>query len=94
MLDVIEYGSVGMFDIPQHHIYTNADLKDVTMPILILAGGKPIVYKDPEAFKAAAQAALSHAEIEIVEGTGHSLHVEKAPYVNTRIMEFLRKHYI
>lgn len=93
MLDVIEYGSVGMFDIPQHRIYSSEDLTMVTMPVLIVAGGKPIVYKDPHAFAAAAAKALPHAEIEIVPETGHSLNVEKSRVVNTKIVDFLSRHY-
>jgi pimeloyl-ACP methyl ester carboxylesterase len=93
MLDVIEYGSVGMFDIPQHRIYTADELTAVTMPVLIMAGGKPILYKNPEGFAEAAAAALPHAEIEIVPGTGHSLNVEKAEAVNARIVQFLSANY-
>lgn len=93
MLDVIEFGSVGMFDIPQHRIYHAEDLGMVTMPVLILAGGNPIVYKDPNAFAAAAARALPHAEVEIVPNTGHSLNVEKADVVNTRMIDFLSSNY-
>ncbi len=89
MLDVIECGSVGMFDIPQHRIYTKDELQNITMPILILAGGKPIVYKDPDALAQAAEIALPHARIEIIPGTGHSLHVEKPDIVNGLILNFL-----
>lgn len=94
MLDVIEYGSVGMFDIPQHRIYHSEDLTMVTMPVLIVAGGKPIVYKDPHAFATAAAKALPHAEIEIVPETGHSLNIEKSSVVNARMVDFLFKHYM
>jgi pimeloyl-ACP methyl ester carboxylesterase len=41
----------------------------------------------------AAAAALPHAEIEIVPGTGHSLNVEKAEAVNARIVQFLSANY-
>lgn len=92
MLDVIEFGSVGMFDIPQHRIYYAKDLKMVTMPVLIMAGGKPIVYKDPRAFANAAARALPHAEIEIIPETGHSLNVEKADVVNAKMVDFLDRH--
>ncbi len=94
MLDVIEYGSVGMFDIPQHHIYQKEDLTHVTMPVLILAGGKPIVYKDPGEFARNARTALPHAEILIIPETGHGLHTEKPEEINTLIQNFLtsRKH--
>ena len=93
MLDVIEFGSVGMFDIPQHRIYTQEDLKDITMPVLITAGGKPIVYKSPQAFADAAAAALPKAQIEIIPDTGHSLNVEKSSEVNAKILQFLTSNY-
>ena len=93
MLDVIEYGSVGMMDVPQHRVYSPGELTMVTMPVLVLAGGKPIIYKDPEDFAEKARAALPHVEVEIVPGTGHSLNMEKAKVVNTRIMRFLDENY-
>jgi pimeloyl-ACP methyl ester carboxylesterase len=93
MLDVIEYGSVGMFDVPQHRIYSSEELTMVIMPVLVMAGGKPILYKDPHEFAAAAARALPHAEIEIVPGTGHSLNMEKADQVNARMTRFLSENY-
>ena len=91
MLDVIEYGSVGMFDVPQHRVYPPDELSTVTMPVLVMAGGKPILYKDPDQLAAAARRALPHAEVEIFPGTGHSLNAEKADEVNARVMRFLRE---
>lgn len=93
MLDVIEYGSVGMMDVPQHRVYTAEELTMMTMPLLILAGGKPIIYKDPKELAAAAARAVPHAEIEIVPDTGHSLNMEKADAVNERMMRFLADNY-
>jgi pimeloyl-ACP methyl ester carboxylesterase len=93
MLDVIEYGAVGMFDVPQHRIYGAEELAMVTMPVLVMAGGKPILYKDPAQFASAAEAALPHADIEIVPGTGHSLNVEKADQVNEKMIRFLLENY-
>jgi pimeloyl-ACP methyl ester carboxylesterase len=93
MLDVIEHGSVGMFDVPQHRIYGPEELTMVTMPVLVMAGGKPILYKDPQRLAAAAALALPGAEIEIVPGTGHSLNAEKADQVNTRMTRFLSENY-
>jgi len=94
MLDVIEYGSVGMFDVPQHRIYHANELGMVDMPVLIVAGGKPVIYKEPQAFTTAASKALPHAEIEIVPNTGHSLNVEKANVVNEKMVRFLSTHYV
>ena len=93
MLDVIEYGSIGMMDVPQHRVYSRDELRMLTMPVLILAGGKPIIYKNPEAFAAAAARALPHAEIEIVPNAGHSLNMEKPAQVNERILRFLGEYY-
>ena len=93
MLDVIEYGSVGMMDIPQHRIYLPEELSMVTMPVMVLIGGKPIIYIDPLAFTEAAANALPHAEIEIIANTGHSLNVEKPDEVNRRILRFLADNY-
>ena len=94
MLDIIEHGSVGMFGIPQHRIYRQNELEAVRMPVLVMAGGKPILYKDPAAFAAAAAEALPHAEIEIIPQTGHGLQMEKAGTVNRRMVAFLTENYL
>lgn len=93
MLDVIEYGSVGMMDVPQHRVYTPDELEMIKMPVLVLAGAKPIIYKDPEAFTAAAANALPHAEIELIADTGHGLNMERPAEVNKRMLDFLEKEY-
>lgn len=90
MLDVIEYGRTKMFDIPQHRIYTYEELTMVQMPVLVMAGGKPILYDDPEVFRANALNALPHAEVVIVPGAGHGLNMEKAEYVNQQMITFLK----
>ncbi len=91
MLDVIEYGSTKMFDVPQHRIYDASELETVKMPVLIMAGGKPILYSDPGQFKANAINALPHAEVIIVPGAGHGLNVEKPEYVNSQVISFLNR---
>ncbi len=93
MIDVIEYGRVGMMDVPQHRVYTPEELTMVDMPTLILAGDKPIIYKDPEVFAEAAGKALPHAQISLIEYAGHSLQVEKPETVNARILSFLAENY-
>ncbi len=91
LLDVVEYGSVGMMDVPQHRVYQPEELTMVTMPVLVMAGGKPIIYKDPQSFAEAASRALPHAEVEILPGAGHSLNMSHPAVVNRRILEFLKK---
>ncbi len=93
MIDVIEYGTVGMMDVPQHRMYEPEELSMVRMPVLILAGGKPIIYKNPEDFVRSAEKALPQAEIELIQDTGHSLNVEKPDEVNRRILKFLQENY-
>lgn len=89
MLNVIEYGSVGMMDVPQHRVYTPDELSMVSMPVLILAGSKPIIYKNVQAMLDAALLALPHARTGIIEDAGHSLNMEKSVEVNDQILEFL-----
>jgi len=94
MLDVVELGSVKVNGVPQQReLMTSEELQSVTMPVLIMGSGKPIVYKDPQAFADAARAALPHAEVEIVPDAGHGLNMEKPDYVNGRTLEFLAANY-
>ena len=93
MLDVIEYGSVGMFDVPQHKIYEPEALGMIEMPVLIMAGGKPIIYNSPEEFKKNAIKAIPHAEVIIVPDAGHGLNMEKPGIVNKKMVEFLKNKY-
>lgn len=89
MLDVIEFGSVKMTDVPMHRIYKPEELSMINLPVLVMAGGKPILYKDPQAFKASVLKALPHAKVVIVEGAGHGLNMEKADIVNKEMIDFL-----
>jgi pimeloyl-ACP methyl ester carboxylesterase len=93
LLNVVEYGSLKMNELPMHGVYKPEELETVTMDVLILCGGKPIVYKDPKQFVINARNALPHAEIELVPDTGHGLNMEKPEIVNGRILEFLGKVY-
>jgi len=91
MLDVIEFGSTKMFDVPQHRIYKPEELEMIKMPVLIMAGGKPILYDDPEEFSANAFKAIPHAEVVIIPEAGHGLNMEKPELVNNKIIEFLKE---
>lgn len=92
MLDVMEYGSTKMFDVPQHSIYKPEELDMIKMPVLIMAGGKPILYKDPAEFKAAALRTIPHSEVKIVPDAGHGLNMEKPGYINQEIITFLKNN--
>lgn len=90
MLDVIEYGSAKMTDVPMHKIYQSDELAMINMPVLVIAGGKPILYKDPLEFKAKAEKAIPHARVEIVPDAGHGLNMEKPEHVNSEMLDFLK----
>ncbi|MBN1499404.1 MAG: alpha/beta hydrolase [Spirochaetes bacterium] len=92
MLDCIEFSTLKIYDLIQQ-IYTREELLMVKMPVLVMAGGKPILYKDPVKFAAAVKEALPHAEMEIVPDAGHGLNMEKPEYVNKRTLEFLSRNY-
>ena len=89
MLDVIEFGTTKMTDVPMHRIYKPEELTMIKMPVLVMAGGKPILYKDPQAFKTSVIKALPHAKVVIVEGAGHGLNMEKPDIVNKEMIDFL-----
>lgn len=89
MLDVIEFGSTKMTEVPMHRIYKPEELTMIKMPVLVMAGGKPILYKDPQEFKVSAIKALPLAKVVIVEGAGHGLNMEKPDIVNKEIIDFL-----
>lgn len=89
MLDVIEFGSVKMFDVPQHRIYKPDELEMIKMPVLVMAGGKPILYDNPEVFRNKVISAIPHAEVIIVPETGHGLNMEKPLIVNQKMIAFL-----
>lgn len=94
LLDVVEFGTAKVNSVPQQRdLMKPGDFASVTMPVLIMGSGKPIVYKDPEAFAAAARVALPHAEVEIVPDAGHGLNMEKPDDVNRRTLEFLAANY-
>lgn len=89
MLDVIEFGSTKMTDVPMHRIYKPEELTMINMPVLVMAGGKPILYKDPMAFRKNVLLAIPHAKVVIVPNAGHGLNMEKAEDVNNEMIEFL-----
>lgn len=93
LLDVIEYGTLTIWNLPPTRIYTREELRAIGMPVLVLAGGKPILYRDPVAFASAAMRSLPQAWVDIVPGTGHGLNMEKPEYVNGVMLRFLRENY-
>jgi pyruvate dehydrogenase E2 component (dihydrolipoamide acetyltransferase) len=62
----------------------NADLADVQVPVLVLWGAQDAVIASEQAADAP-----TGARVEIVDGAGHSPHVEAAAEVNSRLTTFL-----
>jgi hypothetical protein len=46
------YANAGAFA-ERYRVYTPDELSMVTMPVLVMAGGKPILYKNPDQLAAA-----------------------------------------
>jgi pimeloyl-ACP methyl ester carboxylesterase len=92
MLNVIEFGSTKMTDVPMHRIYKPEELTMINFPVLVMAGGKPILYKDPQGFKSSVLKAIPHAKVVIVEGAGHGLNMERPEEVNKEMIEFLNSN--
>lgn len=93
MMNVVNYGNVTNDKVPQHMTYTKEDLQHVNTPTMVLIGGKKILYKDPNKLAQKAKDALPHAEVEVVDDAGHSINIEKAEYVNSRMLSFLNNNY-
>jgi pimeloyl-ACP methyl ester carboxylesterase len=93
MLDVVEFGAAIMEKLPRIVVYEAEDLAAVTVPVLVLCAGKPILYDDPFEFAAAAQKALPQAEATVVPEAGHGLNMEEANYVNERMIAFLSENF-
>jgi pimeloyl-ACP methyl ester carboxylesterase len=63
-------------------------LRELTMPVLFVAGDEDVVFP-PEAASALA-AIAPHGELEVVPESGHSVYFERAALFNERVGSFLR----
>lgn len=67
--------------------YTEAELKELRMPVLILVGDQDMI-NDGSSIERAAKT-LSNGRGEIIPDAGHFLSVDQANLVNNKMLEFL-----
>jgi pimeloyl-ACP methyl ester carboxylesterase len=68
--------------------YSDEELKQISMPTLLLIGDQEIIYK-PAAAIERARRFIPNLEADIIPSAGHTLMMEQAEAVNARVLEFL-----
>ena len=71
-------------------VATEAMLKQITAPTLLLLGEREIIY-NPQAALNRAQKWMAHLEAIILPDAGHALNFDQPEMVNARILDFLRR---
>jgi pimeloyl-ACP methyl ester carboxylesterase len=69
--------------------FSDAQLRSVTVPVLVLIGGRSVIY-DPLRAQQRARQLLPNVQAEIIPDASHALVEEKAELVNARILQFCR----
>jgi pimeloyl-ACP methyl ester carboxylesterase len=69
--------------------FTDAELRSVSVPVLVLIGGRSVIYDPNRALQHAAQM-IPGVKAEIVQDASHALNAEAAGYVNQRMLAFLK----
>src|SRR5260221_2096285 len=72
--------------------YSDDELKNLVMPVLVLIGDHDIINNEKSIEKA--KELLPHSETGIIKNAGHFLSVDQSETVNTRILDFLNKNRI
>ncbi len=71
-------------------VATEAMLKQIAAPTLLLLGEREIIYNPQAALKRATQF-IPTLETHLIPNAGHALNFDQPELVNTRILEFLQK---
>jgi pimeloyl-ACP methyl ester carboxylesterase len=77
--------------IPNHippSVFTDAELRKIIIPILLLIGDKEVIY-NPESVIRRAARLVTDLKAEIVPNANHNAQYTAPDFVNTRILEFL-----
>jgi pimeloyl-ACP methyl ester carboxylesterase len=69
-------------------VYTDADLRQLRVPALLLLGDREVVY-DPQAAAKRAARLVSGIRVKIIPGAGHLLTFDQPETINHCILEFL-----
>lgn len=69
-------------------VYSEADLRRVQAPALLLIGDHEVIYKPEDAIRRATRL-VPNLKAEIIPNANHNAQVTASEYVNTRILDFL-----
>ena len=69
-------------------VYSDAELKRIDHPALLLIGAGDKIYNPQKAIQRA-QRWVPHLRAEIIPNAGHLLIMDQPEYINTRILKFL-----
>jgi pimeloyl-ACP methyl ester carboxylesterase len=68
-------------------VFSDAALSRVQAPVLLLVGGRSVIYNPERAYRRAVRL-VPDLEAEIIPEASHALTMEKSDIVNTRILQF------
>lgn len=71
-------------------VYTDEELRQLTMPTLLLLGDCEVIYNVKKALHRATTL-IPRIETEVIPGAGHALNFDQPEIVNTRILKFLKE---
>ena len=71
-------------------VFTDAELKQISLPTLLLIGSEEKIYNPKKAIERA-QRLLPNLTAEIIPHARHTLHMEQPQIINSHILEFLRQ---
>lgn len=67
--------------------FADSSLRSINVPVLVLIGGRSVIYNPEHAYARAAQL-IPNVQAEIIPEASHALNAENSALVNTRILEF------
>jgi pimeloyl-ACP methyl ester carboxylesterase len=79
---------------PQHlvapivSVYTDAELRQISQPTLLLIGEHEVIYK-PSVVIERARRLIPHIEADVIAGGGHCFPIDQAEATNERMLRFL-----
>ena len=69
-------------------VFTDDELKQIDLPVLLIIGAKEKIYHPQKAIERA-QRCLRDLTVEIIPEVGHLLILDRPEFINTRILKFL-----
>ncbi|MBV5124081.1 alpha/beta fold hydrolase [Bacillus halotolerans] len=75
------------------YVFTDAELKSITVPMLVMFGEHEVMYHQQMALERAS-VLVTGIQTEMVKNAGHLLPLEQPDYVNERVLSFLGENEI